>query len=80
MIEIGTKVHVSGVASGSDQRYAGRDGIVVAFDPLLKWRSPRALLAPDQFVCVHFLPKSRRERRDGSPLDLIAYNNLIVDK
>lgn len=75
---IGDKVRVKSNASGSDQRYAGRTGIVARFDPQLPWTSPRALLAPDHFVCVHFMPRTAGEFKRGSPLDLIDENNLTA--
>ena len=78
----GTKVRVKSTASGSDLRFAGRKGIVIDFDPSLRWTGPRALLAPEMFVCVHFYPKSGLEKRRGSPLALLDHNNLstLTDK
>jgi hypothetical protein len=75
-MQVGTRVRVKSNASGSDAYYAGRKGIVIEFDPTRRWQSPRALLAPDQFVCVHFFPKSKRDNADGSPIDLLDESNL----
>lgn len=73
----GTHVIVrAGPREGSDRDFNGRRGVVVAFDPSLKWTSPRALLAPEQNVCVHFEPKGKREREHGSPMVLIVPHNL----
>ena len=74
----GTKVKVKSTASGSDLYYAGRQGIVVVFDPSLPWKDPRALLAPEQFVCVHFVPCNKREQTQGSPMALLDAQNLVV--
>lgn len=75
-MEVGAKVHVKGTADGSDQSYAGRKGIIVEFDPTLPWAAPRALLAPDQFVFVHFLPRTELEKRRGTPIAPIRRENL----
>ncbi len=75
-MKVGARVKVIATVGGSDRRFAGRVGIVVEFDPSLQWTSPRALMMPEQFVCVHFLPVSKTEYRRGSPIDLIHPNNL----
>lgn len=72
----GTRVRVVSTASGSDAHFAGREGIVKTFDPSLGWTCARALLAPEMFVCVHFLPKGKRELRWGSPMALLDESNL----
>src|SRR5258706_3847207 len=41
-------------------------------DPSLPWNTPRAFLYPEAFICVHFLPRSKREKTPGSPIALIA--------
>jgi hypothetical protein len=70
------RVRVKATAGGSDASFGGREGIIKHFDPSLGWTSARALLAPEKFVCVHFLPKGKRELRDGSPMALIDESNL----
>lgn len=77
-MKIGVRVKVKANASGSDIRYVGREGVVVEFSPTHKWTSPRALLCPNSFVCVHFLPVSAKDRRQGSPIDLMDEANLII--
>jgi hypothetical protein len=77
-MDLGTRVTVKSNASGTDKRFSGRKGIVVAFDASLPWSSPRALLAPNSFVCVHFLPVNAKERNHGSPMDLLDANNLTA--
>jgi len=74
----GARVKVKTTATGSDQVYAGREGIVVDFDASLGWTSPRALLAPDKFICVHLVPRTGLERRRGSPVVLLDANSLQV--
>lgn len=59
-MEIGTKVRIK---ARSQQTYAGRIGIVVAFDPSLTWASPRALICPESCVFVHLMPKGAREEK-----------------
>jgi hypothetical protein len=76
--QIGMRVKVKATASGSDVHYAGREGVVVNFNPAYRWASPRALLCPEGFVCVHFFPISTRDRVDGSPMELLDGNNLIA--
>lgn len=76
-MKIGTKVKVKNVPDAVST-YVGREGVVVAFDPSLPWQSPRALLAPDQFICVHLYPKTKREKEYGSPLALFGKNELRV--
>lgn len=73
---IGTHVRVKATASSF---YNGRKGVVVEFDPSLKWSmSPRAQLCPEQCICVHFFPKSGLERRRGSPLAMMFEQELAV--
>jgi hypothetical protein len=74
--DYGRRVKVIATASGSDARWAGRVGVIARFDPTLPWRSPRALLAPEMWACVHFFPKSKREERNGSPMDLLDTSSL----
>lgn len=57
-MKIGTKVRIK-----SASQHAGRVGVVVPFDPSLKWQSPRALLCPENCIFVHLMPKGAREQR-----------------
>ena len=75
-MKIGDQVKVKSNASGSDRKYSGRIGVVVQFDPSLPWFDPRALLAPEDFICVHFIPRNDKERRHGSPMSLLDERNL----
>lgn len=59
-MKAGTKVRIK---SASQQPHAGRVGVVVPFDPSLKWESPRALLCPENCIFVHLMPKGAREQR-----------------
>lgn len=59
-MEIGTKVRIKGTGRNP---YAGRIGVVVAFDPSLPWSSPRALLCPEKCIFVQLLPKGAREQK-----------------
>lgn len=76
--KIGQTVKVKSNASGSDRTYAGRRGIVVKFDHSLPWKCPRGQLAPEAFVCVHFIPKTALEMRRGSPIALLHSENLAL--
>ena len=76
-MKAGTWIKVKSNASGSDRRYAGREGKVVDFTEALGLTCVRAQLAPDQFVCVHFAPKTKRERETQiTPIALLDSNNL----
>jgi len=75
-MKIGTRVRIK---STSTSFYHGREGVVVEFDPKLKWASsPRAQLCPEQCICVHMIPKSARERKHGSPLAMLFPEELAV--
>lgn len=79
MIPAGTKVKVRALSGrGSDAIYSGRIGIVKDFDPSLGWGGPRALLAPEQYICVHFVPRTKTERKDGSPMALLMEESLSI--
>lgn len=79
MISVGTKVRViAKTRGGSDTTYAGRRGVVVEFNPALPWIGARALLAPEQFVCVHFEPRTKLEAKRGSPMALFMEESLKV--
>lgn len=78
-MDIGKRVRVKARAGGgSDNTYAGRTGRVVAFDASLPWTGPRALLAPEQFVCVHLEPKTKLEQKRGSPMVLLSEQSLAL--
>jgi hypothetical protein len=79
-MNIGDRVTVISAASGSDRIYTGRCGVVIPFDPALPWTCPRALLAPEQFVCVHLEPRNALERKRGSPVVLLNASSLKPDE
>lgn len=76
VIALGTWVRVN-ATEGSDVTYNGRVGIVQEPSPELMAASVRGMLGkPDDYVCVHFKPRSKREQKHGSPMALILPENV----